>query len=44
MVRPGEFNEPRKKNERYAYLEEQCLLGQATDEERREVNEMRGAE
>lgn len=33
--------EPRKKSERYAYLEEQCLLGQATTEERREFDEMR---
>lgn len=35
--------EPRNKSARYLYLEEQCLLGQATEEERREFDEMRGA-
>ncbi|MBC2477871.1 hypothetical protein, partial [Clostridium beijerinckii] len=34
--------EPRHKSERYSYLEEQCLLGQATEEERTEFNKMRG--
>jgi len=34
--------EPRNKSARYLYLEEQCLLGQATEEERREFDEMRG--
>lgn len=33
--------EPRNKSARYLYLEEQCLLGQATEEERREFDEMR---
>lgn len=42
--RKNEFNnfEPRKKSERYAYLEEQCLLGQASEEERQEFDTMRG--
>lgn len=34
--------EPRNKSSRYSYLEEQCLLGQATEEERAEFNRMRG--
>ena len=34
--------EPRKHSERYEYLKEQCLLGQATEEEKKEFNEMRG--
>jgi len=34
--------EGREKNERYAYLEEQCLLGQASEAERIEFDEMRG--
>lgn len=34
--------EGREKNKRYAYLEEQCLLGQASEEERIEFDEMRG--
>jgi len=32
--------EPRKKSERQLYLEEQCLLGQATEEERKELDEI----
>lgn len=36
--------EPREKSPRYQYLEEQCLLRQATDEERNEFNIMRGEE
>lgn len=34
--------EARNKSPRYLYLEEQCLLGQATDEERKEFDIMRG--
>lgn len=34
--------EPRNKSTRYLYLEEQCLLDQATDEERQEFDRMRG--
>lgn len=43
-IKENGFNnfEPREKSERYAYLEEQCLLGHATDEEREEFNNMRG--
>ena len=43
-VGTNKFNnfEPRKKSKRYSYLEEQCLLNQATDEEKREFDEMRG--
>lgn len=42
--RKNEFNnfEPRNKSERYSYLEEQCLLGQATEKEREEFDKMRG--
>ena len=36
--------EPRKQSERYIYLQEQCLIGQATEEERKEFNKMRGEE
>ena len=36
--------EPRKHSDRYEYLKEQCLLGQATEEERKEFDEMRGEE
>lgn len=44
IIKENGFNnfEPREKSERYAYLEEQCLLGHATDEEREEFNNMRG--
>jgi|GEM_PF-4742390 len=34
--------DPREKSDRYAYLEEQCLLQQASDEEKREFAELRG--
>jgi len=34
--------EPRKKSARQLYLEEQCLLGYATEEERKELDEMIG--
>lgn len=34
--------EPRKYSERYEHLREICLLGYATDKERREFDEMRG--
>lgn len=34
--------EPRKYSERYEYLKEQCLIGHATEEERKEFDEMRG--
>lgn len=34
--------EARNYSERYSYLQEQCLLGQASDEERREFDEMMG--
>lgn len=34
--------EPRKQSDRYKYLQEQCLLGQATPEEREEFKKMRG--
>lgn len=36
--------EPRKQSKRYIYLQEQCLLGQATDEEKKEFDKMRGVE
>ncbi len=42
--RKNGFNnfDPRQKSERYAYLEEQCLIGQANEEEIKEFDEMRG--
>lgn len=36
--------EPRKHSDRYEYLREQCLLGQATEEEKAEFNRIRGEE
>lgn len=40
----GGFNnfEPRQKSKRYSYLEEQCLLGTASEEEQEEFSKMRG--
>jgi len=45
-TRRSKFNnfDPREKSERYSKLEELCLLGQASEEERKEFDEMRGAE
>ena len=43
-IKQTAFNnfEPRKQSDRYNYLQEQCLLGQATEEEKEEFRKLRG--
>lgn len=46
VVKPDKFNnfEGRNYSERYEYLQEQILLGQATDEEKEEFEKLRGVQ